>query len=46
LEKKNNQEFTNIPDAKLIKLLTYKTQLAGIEVVLIKESYISKAIAL
>ena len=32
--KKNNQEFTNIPHAKLINLLTYKAQLAGISVVL------------
>ncbi|WP_354636124.1 transposase [Planktothricoides raciborskii] len=42
--KKNNQEFTNIPHAKLIKLLT--SQLAGISVVLTEESYTSKASAL
>ncbi len=44
--KKNNQEFTKIPHAKLIGLLTYKAQLAGIEVVLTEESYTSKASAL
>ncbi len=46
LGKKNNQEFTKIPHAKLISLLTYKAQLAGIEVVLTEESYTSKASAL
>ncbi|MEI2583952.1 transposase [Scytonema sp. PRP1] len=44
--KKNNQEFTKIPHAKLIDLLTYKAQLAGIEVILTEESYTSKASAL
>jgi IS605 OrfB family transposase len=44
--KKNNQEFTKIPHAKLISLLIYKAQLAGIEVVLTEESYTSKASAL
>jgi putative transposase len=44
--KKNNQEFTKIPHAKLISLLTYKAQLAGIEVVITEESYTSKASAL
>ncbi|MBD2196949.1 MULTISPECIES: RNA-guided endonuclease InsQ/TnpB family protein [Calothrix] len=44
--KKNNQDFTKIPHAKLISLLTYKAQLAGIEVVLTEESYTSKASAL
>lgn len=44
--KKNNQEFTKIPHAKLISLLTYKAQLAGIEVTLTEESYTSKASAL
>lgn len=46
LGKKNNQEFTKIPHAKLISLLTYKAQLAGIEVTLTEESYTSKASAL
>ncbi|MCP2727838.1 RNA-guided endonuclease InsQ/TnpB family protein [Limnofasciculus baicalensis] len=44
--KKNNQEFTKIPHAKLIKLLTYKAELAGIKVVTTEESYTSKASAL
>jgi putative transposase len=44
--KKNNQEFTKIPHAKLINLLTYKAQLAGVEVILVEESYTSKASAL
>ncbi|WP_293146584.1 MULTISPECIES: transposase [unclassified Microcoleus] len=44
--KKNNQAFTNIPHAKLISLLTYKAQLAGIAVTLTEESYTSKASAL
>ena len=44
--KKNNQEFTKIPHAKLISLLTYKAQLAGIEVFLTEESYTSIASAL
>lgn len=44
--KKNNQEFTKIPHAKLINLLTYKAQLVGITVVLTEESYTSKASAL
>ncbi|WP_373537567.1 RNA-guided endonuclease InsQ/TnpB family protein [Microcoleus sp.] len=44
--KKNNQEFTKIPHAKLISLLTYKAQLAGIEVIVTEESYTSKASAL
>ncbi|MEG4317872.1 MULTISPECIES: transposase [unclassified Microcoleus] len=44
--KKNNQVFTNIPHAKLISLLTYKAQLAGIVVTLTEESYTSKASAL
>ncbi|MBD2199267.1 MULTISPECIES: RNA-guided endonuclease InsQ/TnpB family protein [Calothrix] len=44
--KKNNQNFTKIPHAKLISLLTYKAQLAGIEVILTEESYTSKASAL
>jgi putative transposase len=44
--KKNNQEFVQIPHAKLIRLLTYKAQLAGIEVTSTEESYTSKASAL
>lgn len=44
--KKNNQDFTKIPHAKLIKLLTYKAQLAGVGVIVTEESYTSKASAL
>ncbi|MFB8791072.1 MAG: transposase [Potamolinea sp.] len=44
--KKKNQEFTKIPHGKLISLLKYKAQLAGIEVILTEESYTSKASAL
>ncbi|MBD2606982.1 IS200/IS605 family element transposase accessory protein TnpB [Scytonema hofmannii FACHB-248] len=44
--KKNNQEFTKIPHAKLISMLTYKAQLVGIEVTITEESYTSKASAL
>jgi len=44
--KRNNQEFTKIPHATLINLLTYKAQLAGIEVSLTEESYTSIASAL
>lgn len=43
---KNNQEFTKIPHAKLISILTYKAELAGIKVVTTEESYTSKASAL
>lgn len=44
--RKTNQEFTKIPHTKLINLLTYKAQLAGIEVTLTEESYTSIASAL
>jgi len=44
--KRNNQNFTKIPHCKLISMLTYKAQLAGIEVTLTEESYTSKASAL
>ncbi|MEG4283850.1 transposase [Microcoleus sp. A006_D1] len=44
--KNNNQAFTNMTHTKLIILLTYKAQLAGIVVTLTEESYTSKASAL
>ncbi|MBE9212337.1 transposase [Plectonema cf. radiosum LEGE 06105] len=44
--KKNNQTFTKIPHLKLISLLTYKAQLAGVGVIVTEESYTSKASAL
>jgi len=42
LEKKNNQNFVNIPHTKLIDTIAYKAQLVGIEVVVTEESYTSK----
>lgn len=44
--KSNNQQFTQIPHAKLIEKITYKAQLAGIKVITINESYTSKTSAL
>ena len=40
---RNNQNFVQIPHAKLISMLTYKAELVGIKVVLTEESYTSKA---
>ena len=37
-----NQQFTAIPHARLIEILTYKCQSVGIKVVTIEESYTSK----
>ncbi|MBI4747205.1 MAG: IS200/IS605 family element transposase accessory protein TnpB, partial [Acidobacteria bacterium] len=37
-----NQQFTAIPHARLIEMLTYKCQSVGIKVVTIEESYTSK----
>lgn len=42
LGKRNNQNFVSVPHARFIKMLTYKAQLAGIEVILTEESYTSK----
>ncbi len=44
--RKSNQEFVQIPHAKLIEKLTYKAQLVGIQVIVTEESYTSKASAL
>jgi putative transposase len=44
--RKNNQQFTCIPHTRLIQMLTYKAELAGIKVILTEESYTSKASAL
>jgi len=41
--KRNNQNFVQIPYAKLIELLTYKAELVGITVIVTEESYTSKA---
>lgn len=39
----SNQQFVNIPHAKLVEMLTYKAQLVGIKVVVTEESYTSIA---
>lgn len=44
--KVNNQKFTSIPHAKLIDMIKYKAEEAGILVTLTEESYTSKASAL
>lgn len=44
--KKNNQNFVQIPHARLIDLITYKFEEVGGTVVLTEESYTSKASAL
>jgi IS605 OrfB family transposase len=41
--KRNNQNFCQIPHARLIQMLQYKAELVGITVVLTEESYTSKA---
>ncbi|HLG61846.1 MAG TPA: transposase [Ktedonosporobacter sp.] len=41
--RRNNQNFVNIPHARLIEMLTYKASLVGIQVELQEESYTSKA---
>lgn len=41
--KKNNQQFVNVPHAKLIEQIIYKGTLAGIEVVVTEESYTSQS---
>jgi putative transposase len=41
--KRNNQQFVQIPHARLISMLTYKAELVGIQVKLTEESYTSKA---
>ncbi|MCT7962883.1 transposase [Laspinema sp. D1] len=44
--KRNNQNFVQIPHAKLIEMLDYKCQLAGIKLVTVNEAYTSKCSAL
>ena len=41
--KKNNQQFVNIPHAKLIEMIGYKAKLVGIKVILTEESYTSQS---
>jgi len=40
--KRNNQNFVNIPHARLINMIEYKCKLIGIEIKLTEESYTSK----
>lgn len=40
--KKNNQNFVSLPHTRIIDVLKYKLQLAGIEVIIREESYTSK----
>lgn len=42
LGRRNNQNFVSIPHARFIEMLTYKAQLAGIQVIVTEESYTSK----
>ncbi len=46
LGKRNNQNFVQIPHAKLIEMLDYKCQLAGIKLVTVNQAYTSKCSAL
>ena len=43
LGRKNNQTFVQIPHARFFAILTYKAKLVGIDVVIVEESYTSKA---
>jgi IS605 OrfB family transposase len=42
LGKRTNQNFVQIPHARLIEMLTYKAQLVGIQAIMTEESYTSK----
>lgn len=44
--KRNNQNFVQIPHSRLIEMLDYKCQLAGINMVTVNEAYTSKCSAL
>ena len=44
--RRNNQNFVQIPHARLIEMLEYKCQLAGIKLVTVNEAYTSKCSAL
>lgn len=46
LGKRNNQNFVQIPFLRLIHMISYKAQLAGIKVTIQEESYTSKCSAL
>lgn len=41
--KRNNQQFVNVPHSKLIQMIKYKAELAGIDVVVTEESYSSQS---
>ena len=41
--RQNNQSFVSVPHSMFIKMLKYKCQLKGINVVCVEESYTSKA---
>ncbi len=41
--KKNNQQFVQLPHGRFIDMLAYKAKLVGIQVVIVEESYTSKA---
>ena len=41
--KVNNQNFTSVPHARFVEMLTYKAELVGIKVVITEESYTSVA---
>jgi putative transposase len=43
LGQRTNNNFVNIPDARLIEMLEYKAELAGIKVIVQEESYTSKS---
>jgi putative transposase len=43
MNRKNAQEFVQIPHARFISMLSYKAQLAGIQIIVSEESYTSKA---
>src|ERR1051326_9588080 len=43
LVKKHNQEFVQLPHARLLELLTYKAEACGITVLVTEESYTSQA---
>lgn len=42
LGRRNNQNFVSIPHAQFVAMLSYKAQLAGLQVIITEESYTSK----
>ncbi len=43
MNRKNAQEFVQIPHARFVNMLSYKAQLVGIQIMVSEESYTSKA---